>query len=156
VNYAGTGGEINLNTYLGADGSPSDRLIISGGTAMGATSLMIHNTTGPGAETTGNGILVVNAINSGTTAPGAFTLDNPELRGGAFDYRLYRGGLNGSDPNDWFLRSSFIVPPVPPGPVDPIGQSLGRSLRPMAWCSRSLGRWACRRSAHYINASVTH
>jgi outer membrane autotransporter protein len=121
VNYAGTGGEINLNTYLGADGSPSDKLIISGGTATGATSLMIHNTTGPGAETTGNGILVVDAINSGTTAPGAFTLDNPELRGGAFDYRLYRGGLNGSDPNDWFLRSSFIVPPVPPGPVDPIG-----------------------------------
>ena len=121
VNYAGTGGEINLNTYLGADGSPSDKLIISGGTATGATSLMIHNTTGPGAETTGNGILVVNATNGGTTATGAFTLDNPELRGGAFDYRLFRGGLNGSDPNDWFLRSSFIVPPVPPGPVDPIG-----------------------------------
>jgi outer membrane autotransporter protein len=121
VNYAGTGGEINLNTYLGADGSPSDRLIINGGTAMGATSLMIHNTTGPGAETAGNGILVVDAINGGTTAPGAFTLDNPELRGGAFDYRLYRGGLNGSDPDDWFLRSTFIVPPVPPGPVDPIG-----------------------------------
>jgi len=121
VNYAGTGGEINLNTYLGADGSPSDRLIISGGTATGATSLMIHNTTGPGAETTGNGILVVDAINGGTTAPGAFTLDNPELRGGAFDYRLYRGGLNGSDPNDWFLRSTFIVPPMPPGPVEPIG-----------------------------------
>jgi outer membrane autotransporter protein len=121
VNYAGTGGEINLNTYLGTDGSPSDRLIINGGTAMGATSLMIHNTIGPGAETAGNGILVVNAINSGTTAAGAFTLDNPELRAGAFDYRLFRGGLNGSDPNDWFLRSSFIVPPVPPGPVDPIG-----------------------------------
>ena len=120
VNYAGTGGEINLNTYLGADGSPSDRLIINGGTATGATSLMIHNTTGPGAETTANGILVVNAINGGTTATGAFTLDNPELRAGAFDYRLFRGGLNGSDPNDWFLRSSFIVPPVPPGPVDPI------------------------------------
>jgi outer membrane autotransporter protein len=120
VNYAGTGGEINLNTYLGADGSPSDKLVINGGTAVGVTSLMFHNTTGPGAETTGNGILVVNAINGGTTAPGAFTLDNPELRGGAFDYRLYQGGINGNDPNDWFLRSSFIVPPMPPGP-DPIG-----------------------------------
>jgi outer membrane autotransporter protein len=121
VNYAGTGGEINLNTYLGADGSPSDRLVISGGTATGATSLMIHNTTGLGAETTGNGILVVNAINGGTTAPGSFTLDNPELRGGAFDYRLYRGGLNGSDPNDWFLRSTFSFPPGGNGSVDPIG-----------------------------------
>jgi hypothetical protein len=81
---------------------------------------MIHNTIGPGAETTGNGILVVNAINGGTTAAGAFTLDNPELRAGAFDYRLFRGGLNGSDPNDWFLRSSFIVPPEPE-PPEPIG-----------------------------------
>jgi outer membrane autotransporter protein len=132
VNYAGTGGEINLNTYLGADGSPSDRLIINGGTAMGATSLFIHNTIGPGAETTGNGILVVNAINGGTTTSGAFTLDNPELRAGAFDYRLFRGSVDASDPNSWFLRSSFLVPPGPcggggegcvgpgPGPVPPI------------------------------------
>jgi type V secretory pathway adhesin AidA len=62
VNYTGTGGEILLNTYLGGDGSPSDRLIINGGTATGSTGLFIHNTTGQGAETTGNGILVVNAL----------------------------------------------------------------------------------------------
>ena len=72
-------------------------------------------------ETTANGILVVNAISGATTAPGAFTLDNPELRAGAFDYRLFQGGINGSLPNDWFLRSSFIVPG--PGPVEPIGPS---------------------------------
>ena len=71
-------------------------------------------------ETTANGILVVNAISGATTASGAFTLDNPELRAGAFDYRLFQGGLNGSDPNDWFLRSSFITGP---GPVEPIGPS---------------------------------
>jgi outer membrane autotransporter protein len=119
VNYTGTGGNIVLNTYLGGDGSPSDRLIINGGTATGSTGLLIHNTTGPGAETTGNGILVVNAINSGITAPGAFMLTN-EARGGAFDYDLFRGGLGGSAPSDWFLRSSFIVPPGPgPGPGPP-------------------------------------
>ena len=71
TNYAGMGGEILLNTYLGGDGSPSDRLIINSGTATGATSLMFHNTTGSGAQTAANGILVVNAINGGTTAPGA-------------------------------------------------------------------------------------
>jgi hypothetical protein len=32
---------------------------------------------------------------------------------------LFRVGLNGSDPNDWFLRSSFRVEPVPPGPIEP-------------------------------------
>jgi outer membrane autotransporter protein len=119
VNYTGAGGKILLNTFLGGDGSPSDRLIINGGTATGTTDLTIHNTTGPGAETVSNGILVVNAIHGGITTPGAFALMG-EARGGAFDYRLFQGGINGSLPNDWFLRSSFIVPPVPPGPV-PIG-----------------------------------
>jgi Autochaperone Domain Type 1 len=119
VNYTGTGGQILLNTYLGGDGSPSDRLIINGGTATGSTGLFIHNTTGQGAETTGNGILVVNAINGGTTIPGAFMLTG-EARGGAFDYDLFRGDLGGSAPNDWFLRSSFVVPPGPePGPRPP-------------------------------------
>ena len=33
-----------------------------------------------------------------------------EVRGGAFDYCLFRGGLDGSSPNDWFLRSTFIIP----------------------------------------------
>jgi hypothetical protein len=119
VNYAGNGGEIMLNAYLGADGSPSDQLVINGGAATGSTSLTIQNTTGLGAQTTANGILVVNAINGAMTAPGAFTLDNPELRPGAFDYRLFQGGLNGSDPNDWFLRSTFRVPPIPPGAIGP-------------------------------------
>jgi outer membrane autotransporter protein len=119
--YTGNGGTIAVNTFLGADGSPSDRLVINGGTATGTTSLLIHNAGGPGLETTANGILVVNAISGATTAPGAFTLDSPELRAGAFDYRLFQGGINGSLPNDWFLRSSFIVPG--PGPVEPIGPS---------------------------------
>ena len=121
----------------GADGSPSDRLVINGGTATGTTGLLIHNAGGPGLETTANGILVVNTISGATTAPGAFTLDNPELRAGAFDYRLFQGGLNGSDPNDWFLRSSFIVPGQPgvfpiigpelatDGVVQPIARQMG-------------------------------
>jgi outer membrane autotransporter protein len=122
-NYVGINGNLVLNTFLGADNSPSDQLVIRGlgGTATGSTTLTVHNINGPGAETTGNGILVVSAVDRGATAPGAFVLRG-ELRAGAFDYDLFRGGLNGSDPtvaNDWFLRSSFIVPG--PGPVEPIG-----------------------------------
>ena len=114
-----------LNTFLGADGSPSDRLVINGGSATGNSFLRITNAGGPGAETVANGIPVVQAINGGTTAPGAFTLAG-EVRGGAFDYLLFRGGLGGSSPNDWFLRSTFIVGPVPTGslPLVPIGPSL--------------------------------
>ena len=116
-NYTGINGTIGLNTFLGTDGSPSDRLVINGGTATGNSLLKITNTTGPGAQTVANGIPVVLAMNGGTTAPGAFALVG-EVRGGAFDYFLFRGGLNGSSPNDWFLRSSFVVGPIEP-PIEP-------------------------------------
>ena len=73
--------------------------------------MRITNAGGPGAETVANGIPVVQTINGGTTAPGAFTLAG-EVRGGAFDYFLFRGGLDGNSPNDWFLRSTFVVGPI--------------------------------------------
>ncbi len=119
TNYIGTGGTIAMNTFLGADGSPSDRLVINGGSATGNSFLRITNAGGPGAETVANGITVVQAISGGTTTPGAFALAG-EVRGGAFDYDLFRGGLNPSNsPNDWFLRSTFIVGPIPPEPIVP-------------------------------------
>ena len=116
TSYIGAGGTIALNTFLGGDGSPSDKLVINGGSATGNSFLRITNAGGPGAETVANGIPVVQAINGGTTAPGAFALAG-EVRGGAFDYFLFRGGLGGSNPNDWFLRSTFVVGPVPIGPA---------------------------------------
>jgi outer membrane autotransporter protein len=115
-NYTGAGGTITLNTYLGNDSSPSDRLVINGGTATGSTTLRIMNTTGPGDQTVSNGILVVNAINGATTAPGAFSLAG-EVRGGAYDYFLFRGGINGNAPQDWFLRSTFFSPGTPMPPI---------------------------------------
>jgi outer membrane autotransporter protein len=122
TNYAGTNGLIGLNTYLGADDSPSDQLVIDGGTATGTTRLAITNAGGPGAETNANGIRVVQAVNGGSTAQGAFSLAS-EVRGGAYDYALFRGGRDGSFANDWFLRSTFVVgptPPTPPGPDLPV------------------------------------
>ena len=106
-NYTGVGGAMALNTVLGGDGSPSDRLVISGGMASGSTIVHVTNVGGVGAETTGNGIQVVSAVGGATTAAGAFALSAGELRAGAFDYDLFRGGVSGS-PNDWFLRSGFV------------------------------------------------
>jgi outer membrane autotransporter protein len=108
-NYTGGGGGITLNTFLGADDSPSDKLVINGGSATGATTnLTIKNTGGLGVQTTGDGIRVVQAINSGTTNPGVFALSEGELRPGAATYFLFRGGLNPDNfPNDWFLRDTF-------------------------------------------------
>jgi outer membrane autotransporter protein len=119
MNYTGAAGTLGFNTYLGTDGSASDRLVVNGGTATGNSILRITNIEGPGAETMANGILVVQTINGGTTAPGAFAL-NTEVRSGAFDYFLFRGGLNGSSPNDWFLRSSFQVGPSPGLPEETV------------------------------------
>jgi outer membrane autotransporter protein len=145
ANYVGAGGNIGFNTFLGGDGSPSDRLVIDGGTATGTTTLTIRNANGPGAPTMGDGILVVNAVSGATTAAGAFTLPG-ELRGGMFDYRLFQGGLTGGDPNDWFLRSTFLVSPssTPPTylpgyaptplnvlPVDPPPANLPPGLYPI-------------------------
>ena len=73
-NYTGAGGTMAINTVLGGDNSPSDRLVISGGTASGNTIVHVTNVGGVGAETTGNGIPVVNAISAATTTPGAFAL----------------------------------------------------------------------------------
>ena len=130
-NYVGAGGTMAINTFLGRDGSPSDILVINSGEATGNTSVHVTNVGGPGALTTANGIEVVSAVSGATTAPGAFTLSNGELRAGAFDYDLFRGGVGISNRQDWFLRSSFIgggggggggggvLPPIPPFPIDP-------------------------------------
>ena len=129
-NYTGAGGTMAINTVLGGDGSPSDRLVISGGTASGNTIVHVTNVGGVGAETT-NGIPVVNAVSGATTAPGAFALPAGELRAGAFDYDLLRGGISGTSPNDWFLRSDFVTPPVGP-PVDAAGDASGHAARCVA------------------------
>lgn len=102
-----------LNTVLGGDNSPSDKLIIDGqngnAQAGGNTQISINNLGGSGGLTFVNGILVVEAINNATTNADAFALSSP-IRVGLYEYRLFRGGLDPSvstTANDWFLRSTF-------------------------------------------------
>jgi len=122
-NYVGLGGTILLNTHLGADGSPSDKLVINGGTATGSTFLRISNAGGLGALTVGSGIPVVETANGGSTALGAFTLSG-QVTAGAYDYLLYRGSVDQTSPDDWYLRSAYSPPSIPefvipPGPSTP-------------------------------------
>jgi len=107
-NYVGVGGIIGLNTYLASDTSPTDQLIINGGTASGSTYLKITNAGGPGAATVADGIPVVVTVAGATTTTTAFSLDG-EVRAGAYDYGLFRGGINGDRPQDWFLRT-YMTP----------------------------------------------
>ncbi|GLQ09502.1 autotransporter [Devosia yakushimensis] len=122
-NYTGIGGSLLLDTYLGVDGSPSDKLIISGGTASGLTGIGIVNAGGPGGGTTGSGIMVVQATNGGTTAADAFVLDRA-VAAGAYEYFLFRGGVAAGEEQNWYLRSQLlpvpVPPPPPPEPVAPV------------------------------------
>jgi outer membrane autotransporter protein len=125
--YVGQGGTIVLNTFLGGDGAPSDRLVINGGTATGLTLLSIANTTGPGAQTLGNGILVVQAINGATTQPGAFALANV-VAAGAWRYGLFRGSVDTSAPENWYLRNMLRQEVPIDSVVPPLASRLGREM----------------------------
>jgi outer membrane autotransporter protein len=118
ANYIGTGGTIGLNTYLDTDGSPSDRLVINGGTATGSSLLRITNTGGGGAITTGNGILVVDTVNGGTTLPGTFRLSGT-VAAGPYEYQLFRSSVDASKPDAWFLRSTISCDQAPNDPICP-------------------------------------
>jgi outer membrane autotransporter protein len=81
--------------------------------------LRITNAGGPGAETVANGIQVVQAINGGTSASGAFSLQGGSITAGAFDYFLFKGGVSQGSQNSWFLRSSLVAPPLTPDTPTP-------------------------------------
>jgi len=118
--YVGTGdATVVFDTHLGDDASSTDRLVLDGGTAQGRTRVVVRNAGGAGAVTTQHGIRLVEAINGATTTQDAFAMPG-ELRVGAFDYRLFRGGLAEHDTHSWYLRSEFFVGPPPPTPPPPI------------------------------------
>ncbi|SED89701.1 autotransporter-associated beta strand repeat-containing protein [Rhizobiales bacterium GAS188] len=108
-NYIGQNGTVALNTQLGGDGSPSDQLIISHGSATGSSGLNVTNVGGVGAITQANGIQVIQAINGATTAPGAFTLSAP-AGAGPYEYFLYHGGETPGTADNWYLRTTAPTP----------------------------------------------
>ena len=108
-NWVGGGGTVQFDTVLGADDSASDKLRIAGAIS-GTTLLQISNLGGAGAQTTGNGILIVQADSA--NAANSFALAAPVIVGN-FQYKLQQVG------NNWYLASSpYVGPPVTsPAPV---------------------------------------
>jgi autotransporter-associated beta strand protein len=98
-NYVGSGANIVLNTALGGSSSPTDRIVVSGGSVTGNTLLTIRNAGGVGAQTTGAGIPIVTTTSGGTTASDAFALANTPVVNG------HRYTLDDSG-GDWYLVSS--------------------------------------------------
>lgn len=139
--YTGSAGSrIGFNTYLGADNSPSNLLVINGGRASGTSSVLVNNTGGPGAQTVEDGIRLVQVIGSGTTTTDAFTLRR-RVAAGAYEYELFRGGS--ADPNDWFLRSHLIDTPADPttpsGPDIPLYRPEVPPYAPIPAVARQMG-----------------
>ncbi|WP_241024788.1 autotransporter outer membrane beta-barrel domain-containing protein [Paraburkholderia sp. Ac-20340] len=106
-NYIGQNGSIALNTYLAGDGAASDRLVVSGGTASGNSTLDVTNVNGPGAATSSDGIQIVQALNGATTNAGAFSLAGGSVKAGAYEYFLAKGGVSAGTSQNWYLRNTI-------------------------------------------------
>ncbi len=107
-NYTGNDGHLYLNTQLGDDSSPTDKLIVTGDTA-GSTTLHITNVNGLGAKTV-NGIEVIEV---GGQSDGDFTLYKGHVDINAWTYTLKQDG------GDWYLRSESDDVPDDGGEVTP-------------------------------------
>ncbi|WP_167467272.1 autotransporter-associated beta strand repeat-containing protein [Buttiauxella warmboldiae] len=107
----GQNGTVTLNTRLGDENSATDRIIVDGGSATGTTGLAIRNMGGGGARVNGDGILLVQALNNGTTDPGAFQLSQP-VYAGVYQYSLVRGSTESGATDNWYLTSSQVVWPA--------------------------------------------
>lgn len=121
--YIGDNGLVFLDTVLGDDSSASDKLVISGGNAAGTTGLNILNSGGAGATTQQNGIMVIEAINGGTTSSGAFALNN-RVAAGAYEYYLFKGGVSDNTGENWYLRSTLVAGLEPAPAPDPVSPAL--------------------------------
>jgi autotransporter family porin len=126
-NYVGNNGSIVMNTQLGDDNSPTDRLIVKGSTS-GTTNVKVVNSGGTGGHTI-NGIELITV---GGTSAGEFRQDG-RIVAGAYDYTLQRG--NGLNAKNWYLSNELpgVAPaqPDPTVPSDPVFPR-ERAVRPEA------------------------
>lgn len=124
-NYTGNGSTLEIETVLGGDTSPSDRLVVTGNTS-GTTNVKVINLGGSGAQTV-EGIKIVDV---GGISAGNFSLlgdyvfqGDQAVIGGAYAYRLYQNGIATPADGDWYLRSTLI---------DPSGAVIGPIYQPGA------------------------
>ncbi|WP_261335763.1 autotransporter outer membrane beta-barrel domain-containing protein [Rhizobium leguminosarum] len=109
-NYTGSGGTLEIETVLGGDASPSDRLVVTGNTA-GTTDVTVINLGGGGAQTVeGIKIIDVGGISAGNfSLLGDYVFEGDQaVVGGAYAYRLYQGGVSTPADGDWYLRSTEL------------------------------------------------
>ncbi|WP_246647626.1 autotransporter family protein [Rhizobium laguerreae] len=150
-NYTGTGGTIEIETVLGGDASPTDRLVVTGNTA-GTTDVTVVNLGGGGAQTVeGIKIIDVGGISAGNfSLLGDYVFEGDQaVVGGAYAYRLYQGGVSTPADGDWYLRSTeldaagvAIGPIYAPGvPVYEAYAGVLQSLNQLGTLRQRTGGW---------------
>jgi outer membrane autotransporter protein len=106
ASYTGVNGVISMNAFLGlaaSPGTPPADLLNVSGSATGTTKIKINDTSGVGAQTSGDGILL---IQTGTPAsPDAFVLEPSTIPVNGWVYALYQGDASGNHKENWYLRS---------------------------------------------------
>lgn len=108
-NYAGNNGQLLLQSVVGDDSSPSDKLVVNNGTLTGSTVISVSNLGGVGGLTQQNGIQLVQAQGTAVSDNNAFVLSGT-VSAGAYDYRLFKGGVTAGTENSWYLRSAVVAP----------------------------------------------
>lgn len=99
-------GLLVMNTALGDDSAPTDRLHVRGDTS-GTARIAVNNIGGHGALTN-DGIQLVQV--DGVSA-GRYQLQGRAV-GGAYEYFLHQGGRSDPADGDWYLRSQLPVAPI--------------------------------------------
>ena len=125
--YHGDNGNLVMNTQLGDDNSPTDRLVVNGNTS-GTTNVKVVNAGGAGNYTV-NGIELISVAG---TSDGEFKQDG-RIVAGAYDYTLQRG--DGQNAKNWYLSNELPgAVPAEPDPNDPSDPVLPRehAVRPEA------------------------
>jgi len=134
-NYVGSSGSLlQLQTALGGDDSPTDKLIVVGDVA-GNTAVKVTNLNGGGAQTV-NGIRVIEI--GGASPANAFTLrgdyqtegGQQAVIAGAYAYTLRRGGNETPADGNWYLVSAYTAPETAPEPEPEPGPGPGSGPEP--------------------------
>lgn len=129
--YVGSGGLFELETQLGEDDSPTDRVIINGDSS-GTANIRVINTGGKGALTA-EGIKLIEVSGASDTKFSLLGDYSHEGRqavvGGAYAYTLHQDGVADPDDGSWYLRSTRMpatspdTPPSPDAPAEPLYQA---------------------------------
>lgn len=111
--YKGANSTLEINTRLGNDSSPTDKLVVAGDTS-GTTTVVVNNAGGSGDKTL-NGIEVIEV---GGRSDGEF-VQSGRIVAGSYEYSLGRGNGTNSSQSNWYLTNTV-------SPADPDGPSVYR------------------------------